>query len=211
MDFNSWLLFASIITLASISPGPNVLAVVMHTIDAGARGALATIIGNLVALFTIALAAAVGVGALLHAAPNVFMAMKIAGGLYLAWMGIKMIKSTFNPMGPLGISSEKSTRTKSIEYSVRAMLISYSNPKSILFLSAVFPTFLDNSSTIAPQFVAMFLTIITIVLTIHGTYAFVALRMRDGLVGVGARKLMARVSGVSFLGFGLGFVYDAQK
>jgi len=39
MEFNSWLLFASIILLASISPGPNVIAVIMHTIDAGARGA----------------------------------------------------------------------------------------------------------------------------------------------------------------------------
>jgi len=211
MDFNSWLFFASIILLASISPGPNVIAVVMHTIDAGARGAISTIVGNLFALFTIALAAAIGVGALLHAAPNVFMAMKIAGGLYLAWMGIKMIRSSFSALGPLDISSEGKTQTKSIEYAVRAMLISYSNPKSILFLSAVFPTFLDNTSPIAPQFAAMFLTIITIVLAIHGTYAFIAFRMRDGLVGIRARKLMARFSGLSFLGFGLGFVYDAQK
>lgn len=211
MEFNSWLLFASIILLASISPGPNVIAVIMHTIDAGARGAISTITGNLVALFTIAGAAAVGVGALLHAAPSVFMAMKIAGGLYLAWMGIKMIKSSFGTMGLLNISSEVKTETKSIEYSIRAMLISYSNPKSILFLSAVFPTFLDNSSPIAPQFAVMFLTIITIVMAIHGTYAFIAFRMRDGLVGVRARKLMARFSGISFLGFGLGFVYDAQK
>jgi len=211
VEINNWLLFASIITLAAISPGPNVLAVVMHAIEAGARGAVSTILGNLIALFTIALAAAIGVGALLHAAPDVFMAMKIAGGLYLGWMGMKMIKSSFMPMGPLDISSEEKAQTRSIEYSIRAMLISYSNPKSILFLSAVFPTFLDNSSPIAPQFVAMFLAIITIVLAIHGTYAFIALRMRDGLVGVRARKLMARVSGVSFLGFGLGFVYDAQK
>ena len=211
MEFNSWLLFASIILLASISPGPNVIAVIMHTIDAGARGAISTITGNLVALFTIAGAAAVGVGALLHAAPSVFMAMKIAGGLYLAWMGVKMIKSSFGTMGLLNISSEVKTETKSIEYSIRAMLISYSNPKSILFLSAVFPTFLENSSPIAPQFAVMFLTIITIVMAIHGAYAFIAFRMRDGLVGVRARKLMARFSGISFLGFGLGFVYDAQK
>ena len=187
------------------------IAVIMHTIDAGARGAISTITGNLVALFTIAGAAAVGVGALLHAAPSVFMAMKIAGGLYLAWMGIKMIKSSFGTMGLLNISSEVKTETKSIEYSIRAMLISYSNPKSILFLSAVFPTFLENSSPIAPQFAVMFLTIITIVMAIHGAYAFIAFRMRDGLVGVRARKLMARFSGISFLGFGLGFVYDAQK
>jgi len=139
------------------------------------------------------------------------MAMKIAGGLYLAWMGIKMIRSSFSPMGPLDISSEGRKETKSIEYSIRAMLISYSNPKSILFLSAVFPTFLDNSNPIAPQFAAMFLTIITVVLTIHGTYAFIAFRMRDGLVGIRARRLMARLSGISFLGFGLGFVYEAQK
>ena len=48
-------------------------------------------------------------------------------------------------------------------------------------------------------------------MAIHGAYAFIAFRMRDGLVGVRARKLMARFSGISFLGFGLGFVYDAQK
>ena len=93
MEFNSWLVFASIIALASISPGPNEVAVVVHTLDAGARGAISTIMGNLLALFTIAGAAAIGVGALLHAAPNVFMAMKIAGGIYLAWMGIKQSDS----------------------------------------------------------------------------------------------------------------------
>jgi len=139
------------------------------------------------------------------------MAMKVAGGLYLAWTGIKMIQNSFGTMGPLDISSEGKAKTKSIEYSMRAMLISYSNPKSILFLSAVFPSFLDNSSPIAPQFAVMFLTIVTIVMSIHGTYAFIALRMRDGLVGVRARKIMARFSGASFLGFGLAFVYDAQR
>ena len=211
MEPDSWMLFASIILLASVSPGPNVIAVVIHTLDAGVRGAISTIIGNLVALFTIAGAAAIGVGALLHAAPDVFMAMKIAGGVYLAWMGIKMIRTSFKSMADLDIATERKSGTKSLEYAIRAMLISYSNPKSILFLSAVFPTFLDSSAAIGPQFGVMFLTIILIVTIIHGTYALIALRMRDGLVGKRARKIMARVSGISFLGFGLGFVYDAQK
>jgi threonine/homoserine/homoserine lactone efflux protein len=57
----------------------------------------------------------------------------------------------------------------------------------------------------------MFITIIAIVLLIHGSYAFVALRMRDGLIGIKARKYMARFSGVSFLGFGMGLVYESQK
>jgi hypothetical protein len=35
--------------------------------------------------------------------------------------------------------------------------------------------------------------------------------MRDGLIGIKARKYMARFSGVSFLGFGMGLVYESQK
>ena len=213
MDVNNWLVFASIIGLASVSPGPNVLAVIVNTVEAGRRGALFTILGNLIALFTIALAAAIGVGTLLETAPSVFSAMKIAGGLYLAWMGFKMLKSSFSKLPLLNLQPNSSSPgyTTNIGYITRAMLISYSNPKSILFLSAVFPTFLNKSGSIAPQFAVMFMTIICVVFLIHGAYAALALRVKNGLVGTGARKLMARISGISFIGFGAGFVYDAQK
>lgn len=209
MLFSSWLVFASIITLASISPGPNVIAVIAHTLEAGRRGALITIMGNLLALFTIALAAAIGVGAVLQAG-SLFTVMKIAGGLYLVWMGIKMIKSSFSTLKPIDVSSSVQTDSNSLSYFLRAMLISYSNPKSILFLSAVFPAFLDSSAPLAPQFLIMFSTIISIVLLIHGSYTLVALRMKSGLTGTRARKLMARASGISFLGFGLGLIYQSQ-
>ena len=46
-----------------------------------------------------------------------------------------MIKSSFQSIQPLDISSDGKEETKSFEYTMRAMLISYSNPKSILFLS----------------------------------------------------------------------------
>lgn len=211
MEFNNWIVFLSIILIASISPGPNIVAVVTHTINAGIRGAVFTILGNLLALFTIAAAAAVGVGTLIHTIPNVFTAMKVAGGIYLAYIGIRLIRNSFNSNGALDVSTNEKKHTKNIEFSIRAMLISFSNPKSILFLSAIFPTFLDNSSPIVPQFMVMFLTIIVIVLTIHGTYAFVAFQIKDSLVGTRASRYMARFSGLSFLGFGLGFVYNAQK
>ena len=211
MDLSNWFLFGSIITLASISPGPNVLAVVVNTLESGKRGAVFTIFGNLIALFTIALAAAAGVGALLHAVPSVFTAMKLAGGVYLAWMGVKMIKGSFNQLSPLEVNSTAGSHTTSKEFVFRAMLISYSNPKSILFLSAVFPAFLDNEKSLPLQFMVMFTTIICIVSAIHGLYAILAIRMRSGLIGTSARKMMARVSGITFFGFGLGFVYDAQR
>lgn len=87
MDISNWIVFSSIIILVSISPGPNVIAVIIQALESGIKGAAYTIFGNLIALFTIALAAALGVGALLQAAPDVFSIMKIAGGAYLAGWG----------------------------------------------------------------------------------------------------------------------------
>ncbi|WP_438464144.1 LysE family translocator [Marinomonas sp. PE14-40] len=94
---------------------------------------------------------------------------------------------------------------------IKAMLISYSNPKSILFLSAVFPAFLNQSQAVPVQFGIMFMSIILIVSSIHAAYALLALRMKSRLVGAKSRRIMARLSGISFLGFGCGFMYDAQK
>jgi threonine/homoserine/homoserine lactone efflux protein len=91
------------------------------------------------------------------------------------------------------------------------MLISYSNPKSILFLSAVFPAFLDQTEPVPLQFGIMFMSIICIVSIIHGFYALLAFKMKGRLAGVSARRLMSRISGITFIGFGLGFIYDAQK
>lgn len=213
MDLGNWVMFASIIGLASISPGPNVIAVVLQTLNTGVKGAFYTILGNLIALFTIALAAAIGVGTLLQAAPSIFAIMKVAGGIYLTWMGIKMLRSSFGKTSEFDLTkdSAKEPELSSKSLIIKAMLISYSNPKSILFLSAVFPAFLDKTGSVPIQFGIMFITIICIVSFIHGFYALMALRMKGRFVGVGARKLMARISGVTFVGFGCGFIYESQK
>lgn len=213
MEFGSWLVFASIITLASISPGPNVLAVIINTVDKGVRGALFTIIGNLIALFTIALVAAIGVGALLQSMPSVFSVMKIAGGAYLIWMGLKMLRGSFSPMATIRSTDGETTKqaVKPLSLMVQAMLISYSNPKSILFLSAVFPTFLSSANASITQFGIMFLTIMGIVTLIHGTYAALTLRLKGHLVTGRTRQWMSRISGVSFMGFGTGFIVDSQR
>jgi len=214
MDLANWIIFSSIITLASISPGPNVIAVIVQALESGLRGAFYTILGNLIALFTIALAAALGVGALLEAAPSVFNVMKLAGGAYLAWMGFKMLKSSFNKMPTINLAKADSDKLEQVSKRsliIKAMLISYSNPKSILFLSAVFPAFLNQSEPVPLQFGIMFMSIILIVSSIHAAYALLALRMKSRLVGAKSRRIMARLSGISFFGFGCGFIYQSQK
>lgn len=210
MAIEVWALFALAITVASFSPGPNVLIVVINTLAHGPRGALFTIAGNLVCLFCVAFLAAVGVGSMIAAAPFAFTTMKIAGGLYLAWLGYKMIRSSFGPQSQINIDQSRSSKKSASATALmsEAFLVSASNPKAILFLSAVFPQFLDNSVSLVPQFTIMFVTIIFLVSLIHSFYAVLASSMRNRPISIRVRRWMARATGTTFIGLGVGVAFS---
>lgn len=206
MTFEAWLLFTIAILVASISPGPNVLIVIINAAKYGRFGAVWTILGNLTCLFGVALLASFGVGAMIATAPTAYAIMKIAGGLYLAWLGFKLIRSSFAAMGELKLdqadtNNEQVSRTALF---LEAVAVSASNPKSIIFLSAVFPQFLNTSAPITPQFMTMFVTIIAIVSIIHGFYAYLSTSLRKRPLSVAFRKWLARLTGTTFIGLGAG-------
>ena len=210
MTFDSWVLFALAITVASISPGPNVMVVVINTLKYGLSGAVFTVIGNIACLFCIALLAAVGVGAVLATTPVAFFVMKIVGGMYLAWMGFNMIRGSFAKPAELQINAKSNLRTEIAPPRIigQAFMVTASNPKAILFLSAVFPQFLNASEPIAPQFTIMFATIIGLVCVVHGLYAIFAARLRTRQISVKVRQWMLRITGTTFIGLGVGVVFS---
>lgn len=210
MLLHIWGLFALAILVASISPGPNILIVIVNTLKYGTMGALMTIAGNLLCLFCVALLASLGVGTLMATAPLAFQIMKIAGGLYLAWLGFKLIRQSFSPADPVNIDGNAKLEPQPMQKSVlfwEAFIVSASNPKSILFLSAVFPQFLDPTASIPLQFMVMFATIIGIVSLVHGTYAAMAFSLRRKNISIRARQWMARATGTTFLGLGVGLAF----
>lgn len=209
MAFHAWFFFSMAILLASISPGPNVLIVVVNALRHGAFGARWTIMGNVCCLFCVAVLASIGAGAAIAAAPVAYQAMKVAGGIYLAWLGFKLIRSSFDAMREIDIR-DIGTSTKAVFAGglfAEAFLVSASNPKSIIFLTSIFPQFLNIESPIAPQFGIMFVSLVIIVSLIHNGYAVFAVSMRDKPVSVSARRWLARVTGTTFIGLGAGVVF----
>jgi len=212
MRFELLLSFASLIAVASCSPGPNVLAVITNALRHGRRGAALAIAGNLCALFLIAGTAALGVGGLLKAFPDAYTVMKLAGAAYLLWVGAKLLRASTGEIPSLPDDfGQTGGGTSSRSILLQASLVSLSNPKSIIFLSAAFPAFLDPDAAIAPQFAAMFATIIVVVGCVHASYAMLALRMRAKLIGARGRRWTARLAGLSFAGLGVGLFADALR
>lgn len=210
MTPETWAIYIAALLVASISPGPNVLIVMLHSLRYGWRMAIWTVAGNLMCLFLVACLAALGIGAILQAQPVLYVALKTLGAGYLIWMGVKIIHGSFatadtqtDPFGGLELDNPAPQPHVLMR---QAFLVSASNPKSVLFLSAIFPQFLDRTTALAPQFAAMFATLILVVMIVHGTYALAAAGLRQKVVRPRIRRWLSRVTGGSFMTLGAGIL-----
>ncbi len=171
MNIEMWLMFFLAYLVTTLSPGPNVLLVLKNSIQLGWKSAFITVFGNLSCQFLVVCLIAVGVGKLIQELPFWFLAMKLIGGAYLVYLGIKSLRST----GKSNFSGtiEKPCIVKSSNsLFFEAFLVSASNPKTLIFLSAFLPQFLDINHPAYTQFAIMFITICVIVTSVHLGYSY---------------------------------------
>lgn len=143
MSLHAWALFAVAYLVTTLSPGPNVLLVVRNTVRFGAQGTAATIAGNLCAQLVVVVLVALGVGAAIAAIPSIFFGMKVLGAMYLIYLGIKQLaRTTQGTVDTTG--SEQAVVVQRKKIFREALLVSGSNPKTLIFLSAFMPQFISN-------------------------------------------------------------------
>jgi len=130
--------------LIVLLPGPNSLFVLA---TAGARGvaegyraALGIFIGDALLM----LLSTLGVASLLRTEPMLFMALKYAGGAYLCWLGLSMLLAAWNRWcNPPSAEAPLKKHKLSGRPTRKALLLSLSNPKAILFFVSFFIQFVD--------------------------------------------------------------------
>jgi threonine/homoserine/homoserine lactone efflux protein len=201
------LVFIAAGWLLNLTPGPDVLYVVSHSLRSGARAGIAAGFGITAGCFVHVVAAALGVGALLAASAAAFNLLKWAGAAYLLYVGVKLL---FSRMG----SSPLAADTQVVEALVVSDLwrvfkggfwTNVLNPKVAIFFLAFVPQFIAPGSE-------------------HTTWAFLALGTLFNVnaipVNIGwalaaawmARRAHAiqrtmhwldRAAGLMFVGFGL--------
>ena len=191
-----WAFVLAVIVFLAI-PGVGNLAIITSTGKGGITGGLAATLGVIVADQILMWLAVAGVAALLTANPALFGLVQYAGALYLAWIGIRMMRAKPGDAPVLDMKPHHFFR--------QAMLITLLNPKAIVFYMAFFPLFVDPKRHQGlPTFGAMALTIAVLtflycVIVISITH-FAADRMRASpRVGV----WLNRVAGTMLVGFGV--------
>lgn len=142
MSFHAWLAYVAVLIVVCVIPGPAVLFCVSQALSRGPGAGLRAIAGieagNLI-FFAIA---AAGVGAFVAASGAALVVIKFAGASYLFVLGVRVILHRSD--GPV----EDLPRPRGGGSFGKALLTQLSNPKSILFYSALLPQFFSNDASL---------------------------------------------------------------
>ena len=130
--------FLAAALLVALAPGPDNLMVLSLGMSRGRRAGVAFGLGRALGCLNHTLLAALGVSALIAASPAAFIALKVAGGLYLVWIGVQAIRHA-RPVGaPAAGPASPETPARLF---ARGLVANAINPKVILFFLAFLPQF----------------------------------------------------------------------
>src|SRR6185312_10289457 len=129
VDPARYALFASVMALFAVTPGPANLFAIATGIRAGPRAALLGVAGMNLATLVWFGAAALGLGALVSSFPAQFHLIAIAGALYVAWLGAKSLWNAYVGAAPI----ETGVEAPSASAFRDGFTVQLSNPKVIVF------------------------------------------------------------------------------
>ena len=177
MVLAGFALFLLAATAIAVSPGPGIFYVAARTLAGGRGEGLASSVGTGVGGLVHVAAGAVGVSALVLASAEAFMVLKIAGALYLAWLGIKTFRES-RIVPDVRVEAAGSRRAFREGIVVEAL-----NPKTAAFFLAFLPQFVDPAAgAVWLQFLVLGLISVTLNTGADLVVAFIAARARAAAI-----------------------------
>lgn len=193
-DIQNYGSFLGAILLFQAVPGAGTIAILDATAREGRTMGMAAVAGTIVGDFIFMVAAAAGLAAVLQASPFLFGGLQWFGSAYLLWMGVKLIRT--NSEDGLAIQERA---TSAWTYFRRALSVSLTNPKVILFFVAFFPLFMRPGASMMTLTVMMaHVSILSLVY--QGLLVLVGNEVAARLKTLpSARSVAIRVAGVALI------------
>ena len=201
MAMSNWLTFLFVSLAATFSPGPGVLLAISTSFSLGPRRTLYSSAGNALGVFIVATIAVTSVGMLLHTSVLAFVILKTLGAGYLVYLGVRQWLPKAKQV-QIGLATPSSSIASRSGVFSRGLLVALTNPKAILFFTAIFPQFMPDSGVEPVRFLLLTSTFVVCVLVSHLCYILLAARLGGGGVNPNTARLINRVSGVLFIGLG---------
>ena len=194
MTFEWWFAYLLTSIVLSLSPGSGAINTMTTAISHGYRGAAASIAGLQTGLGIHIVLVGVGLGTLFSRSVLAFEVLKWAGAAYLIWLGIQQWRAA----GSIDLNTLARTQSRGKLYK-RAVFVNLTNPKSIVFLAALFPQFIMPQEPQLMQYVVLGVTTIVVDIIVMIGYATLATRIVGWIKGPKQMKALNKVFGSLFM------------
>jgi threonine/homoserine/homoserine lactone efflux protein len=193
--------FAAVSLAVIAVPGPSVLFAVSRAIASGRRVALLTVLGNASGLFVQVLFVVFGLGVVVTSSDLAYAALKLTGATYLVWLGIGAVRRRHDAARVAHAGTPTTTATPWRD----GFVVGVSNPKSVVFLAALLPQYVDPAAGFVPaQMVVLGGLFCLIAIVSDGAWAVLAARARLWLASDSRRLVWTSVAGgLMMVGLGL--------
>ncbi|WP_323765693.1 LysE family translocator [Marinovum sp.] len=166
------LLAFGLVAFATVAtPGPTVLLALSNGSRFGMMRAGAGIVGAGLSDLVLMTAAAAGLGAILATSAFWFSVVKWIGAIYLAWLGIQMLRSSAAPGNATKGTTTASTEGAPLRLFRKSFLVAATNPKGYLFFAAFLPQFVDPGEPLFGQYATLAVIFVAIDLAVMTAYA----------------------------------------
>jgi threonine/homoserine/homoserine lactone efflux protein len=200
------LLFLGGSILITIVPGPDMALVFRQVLLGGTRLAQRTIFGNLSGLVVHAVALAAGLSALLAASAEAYTVVKLAGAVYLVYLGVQTLRASRHVAEDSEVEDRAATGrpipSMRAAY-VQGLVSTVLNPKPALLFLTYLPQFIDESRAVLPQIAFLAGVHILVGLVWMTLYAHLVHRAQRTLRRPDIRRWLERATGVVLIGLGL--------
>jgi homoserine/homoserine lactone efflux protein len=167
----------------------------------GSRGVVGIQIGNLIFFLCIAF----GLVTLLAAVTNAFVVLQIGGAAYLLYLGSRIIISSLQRT-PDETAVACRPGEKAGNLVVQALVVQLTNPKALLFVSALVPQFLDPERQLVFQIAILLSCTVAVDTVVLGSYVLLADRGTHALRRAGVSRWIERTFGLALVGLGVGLL-----
>ncbi|SMY34403.1 Homoserine/homoserine lactone efflux protein [Photobacterium malacitanum] len=200
MTLDIWFYYVLAVFVLTASPGPSSLLCMTKGVCSGFKAGIYTALGSLSAIFCILTLSFVGLGVVIASSEVAFNFIKWSGAAYLIYLGVKSIIAR---QQSYEISSDRSLSYQSFyKHYLSGFVVGASNPKAIVFFTALFPQFIDSSVSLMHQYIVFSVTFLVFELSWLCLYAYLGSKSSSWIYKNGRAKLFNRLTGGVFISAG---------
>jgi threonine/homoserine/homoserine lactone efflux protein len=193
-----------------VVPGPNVLFVISRSLQLGRAAGVGTAVGGQLGVYAQVAAVAFGIGVLVERSATIFTVIKLAGAVYLAYLGVQAVRHRRSLAEALGTPVAKKPPWRIVR---DGFLVGVTNPKVVVFFAAVLPQFVDRAAGRVPlQMLLLGAIFIGIAVISDGSWALAAGTARAWIARSPRRlELVGGAGGLAMIGIGVSLAVSGRK